>query len=239
VLEDIQTLNGMAMKNEIEVSAVSAAIYPLIRRNYWILPMGASVGRNYGPVVVKRAGENPSTKRIGIPGKYTTAALLLKLLAPGYEPVEYRFDEIPAALKANQIDYGLLIHEAQITYETFGFEKIVDLGQAWMDETQLPIPLGLDVVNKNLGREFALSVAQALKTSIEIAHRERDAAVEYSLKFGRGLEKPLGDRFVGMYVNDDTLNMGEDCEKALNLLFDKAYRAGIYPAPTIVDILRP
>lgn len=239
VLEDIQTLNGMTMKNEIEVSAVSAAIYPAIRKHYWILPMGASVGRNYGPVVVKRQGENPTTRRIGIPGKHTTAALLLKLLAPGYEPVEYRFDEIPGALKAGQIDYGLLIHEAQITYEMMGFEKIVDLGVAWMNETQLPIPLGLDVVNKNLGRDFALTVANALRTSIEIAHRERSEAVDYSLKFGRGLAKPLGDRFVGMYVNDDTLNMGDDCEKALNLLFDKAYRAGIYSSPTIVDILRP
>ncbi len=239
VLEDIQTLNGMTMKNEIEVSAVSAAIYPAIRKHYWILPMGASVGRNYGPVVVKRKGENPKTRRIGIPGKYTTAALLLKLLAPGYEPIEYRFDAIPAALQAGEIDFGLLIHEAQITYETMGFEKIVDLGVAWMDETQLPIPLGLDVVNKNLGRDFALTVANALRTSIEIAHKERSAAVDYSLNFGRGLAKPLGDRFVGMYVNDDTLNMGDDCEKALNLLFDKAYRAGIYPSPTIVDILRP
>jgi 1,4-dihydroxy-6-naphthoate synthase len=239
VLEDIQTLNGMTMRNEIEVSAVSAAIYPAIRRHYWILPMGASVGRNYGPVVVKRAGEHPSTKKIGIPGKHTTAYLLLKLLAPGYEPVECRFDEIPEKLKAGEVDYGLLIHEAQITYETMGFEKIVDLGEAWMNETQLPIPLGLDVVNKSLGREFALTVAQALGDSIKIAHTERDPAVEYSLKFGRGLAKPLGDRFVGMYVNNDTINMGDDCEKALNLLFDKAYRAGIYPSPTIVDILRP
>lgn len=239
VLEDIQTLNGMAVKEEIEVTAVSAAIYPQIRKNYWILPMGASVGRNYGPVVVKRAGETPAGNKIGIPGKHTTAYLLLRLLAPGYEAVEYRFDEIPGALSRGEIDYGLLIHEAQITYETMGFQKIIDLGEAWMEENKLPIPLGLDVVSKKLGREFALEVATALKASIELAHRNRGAAVDYALKFGRGLGKSLGDRFVGMYVNEDTLNMGTDCEKALNLLFDKAYRAGITLTPTIVDILRP
>jgi 1,4-dihydroxy-6-naphthoate synthase len=165
---------------------------------------------------------------------------LLRLLTDkGYEPVDYRFDEIPAALQAGEIDYGLLIHEAQITYETFGFEKIVDLGVAWAEETGLPIPLGLDVIRKDLGRETALSIARGLKESIELAHKDRSPAVDYALKFGRGLSKPLGDRFVQMYVNDDTLDMGADCEKALNLLFDKGYRAGIYSMPTIVDILRP
>jgi 1,4-dihydroxy-6-naphthoate synthase len=240
VLEDIQSLNQKAVKSEIEVTAISAAIYPQIAKNYWILPMGASVGRNYGPVVVRRQGAEPAGKKIGIPGKNTTAYLLLRLLTDkGYEPVDYRFDEIPAALQAGEIDYGLLIHEAQITYETFGFEKIVDLGVAWAEETGLPIPLGLDVIRKDLGRETALSIARGLKESIELAHKDRSPAVDYALKFGRGLSKSLGDRFVQMYVNDDTLDMGADCEKALNLLFDKGYRAGIYSMPTIVDILRP
>lgn len=239
VLEDIQTLNQKAVRSEIEVTAISAAIYPYLNKNYWILPMGASVGRNYGPVVVHKKGEKPKGKKIGIPGQHTTAYLLLRLFAPGYEPVELRFDEIPAALDRGEIDFGLLIHEAQLTYESLGYEKVVDLGVAWMEETGLPIPLGLDVIRKNLGRDVALTIARSLKESIELAHNNRDAAVDYALKFGRGLSKPLGDRFVGMYVNDDTLNMGDDCEKALNLLFDKGYRAGIFPAPTRVDILRP
>lgn len=241
VLEDIQSLNQKAIHSEIEVTAISAAIYPLINKNYWIMPMGASVGRNYGPVVVKRRGENPEGRKIGIPGKNTTAYLLLRLFAEaeGYQPVEYRFDEIPGALTAGEVDFGLLIHEAQITYETLGYEKVIDLGQAWFKETNLPIPLGLDVVRKDLGREFALEVAAALKASIEVAHKNIDAGIDYALKFGRGLKKELGHRFIGMYVNDDTLDMGEDCEKALNLLFDKAYRAGIYTTPTKVEVLRP
>lgn len=238
VLEDIQSLNQKALRTEIEVTAISTAMYPYLNKNYWILPMGASVGRNYGPVVVKREGEKPSGKKIGIPGKNTTAYLLLRLYDNSYEPIEYRFDEIPAALQAGEIDYGLFIHEAQITYASHGFEKIVDLGENWMDKTGLPIPLGLDIVRKDLGRDFALQIAAALKTSIEIAHADRDQAVDYALKFGRGLSKQLGDRFVGMYVNNDTLNLTDDSERALNLLFDKAYRAGLYPAPTKVEILR-
>ena len=239
VLEDIETLNQRAINQEIEVTAISTAVYPRLRNTYWILPTGASVGRNYGPVVVKKSGAQPLGKRIGIPGKNTTAYLLLRLYAPGYQPVEYRFDEIPAALQAGEIDYGLLIHEAQITYERLGFEKVVNLGEAWAKDTNLPIPLGLDVVAKSLGRERAVEIWKALKKSIEVANEQKDAAVEYALKYGRGLAKDLGERFVGMYVNDDTLELGTEGEAALNLLFDKAYRAGIYETPTIVDVLRP
>lgn len=239
VLEDIESLNQKAMKQAIEVTAISAAVYPLLNNTYWILPIGASVGRNYGPVVVKRAGEKPLGKRIGIPGRNTTAHLLLKLYTQGLEPVVYRFDEIPKALKIGEIDFGLLIHEAQITYESMGFEKIKDLGVEWMNDTGLPIPLGLDVIRKDLGHEFALQVGGALKASIEAANANRSAAIDYALKYGRGLEKNLGDRFVGMYVNQDTLELGEEGERALNLLFDKAYRAGIYKRPTRVEVLRP
>lgn len=238
VLEDIQTLNKKAMRSEIEVTAISAAVYPMINKNYWILPMGASVGRNYGPAVVKRAGHAVKGKKIGIPGHYTTAYLLLRLYTDGYEPVEYRFDEIPAAMNRGEIDFGLLIHEAQITYASMGFERILDLGVAWTQDTGLPIPLGLDVVRKDVGHATALDIARALRESIQTAHRDRDAAVAYALKFGRGLAKDLGDKFIGMYVNDDTLDLGSEGEKALNVLFDKAYRAGIYPSPTIIEVLK-
>lgn len=239
ILEDIESLNQKAVKSLIEVTAISAAMVPHLNNTYWILPIGASVGRNYGPVIVKRTGDNPAGKRIGIPGKNTTAHLLLKLYTQGFEPVPYRFDEIPQALIDGDLDYGLLIHEAQLTYESLGFEKIKDLGQAWMEDTGLAIPLGLDVIRKDLGRELALEISDALKKSIEVANENRDEAIEYALKYGRGLKKDLGDRFVGMYVNEDTLELGEEGEKALNLLFDKAYRAGIYMRPTRVEVLRP
>jgi 1,4-dihydroxy-6-naphthoate synthase len=238
VLEDIETLNQMAIKGDIEVTAISAAVYPFLNNTYWILPMGASVGRNYGPVVVKKGGTEPTTRRIGIPGLNTTAYLLLRLFTEGYEPIKYRFDQIPEALKKGEIDYGLLIHEAQITYPAMGFEKVQNLGETWMEKTSLPIPLGLDVIRKDLGVQKAWEVATALKQSIEMAYMDNNESVEYALKFGRGLPKMLGEKFVQMYVNQDTLDLGEEGEKALNLLFDMAYRAGITPKPTIVDILR-
>jgi len=204
------------------------------------LPTGASVGRNYGPVVVRRTGDrNPRTKRIGIPGKNTTAYLLLRLYMSGFHPVEYRFDQIPQAVQKGEVDYGLLIHEAQITYSTMGLEKITDLGVEWMNDTHLPIPLGLDVVRKDLGKPLALDIWAALKESILIANRDRSKAVDYALKFGRGLAKNLGEKFVGMYVNEDTLELGVEGEKALNILFEKTYRKGFISNPVVVDVLRP
>lgn len=240
VLEDIESLNKKAMRSEIEVTAISTAAYPLLQNNYWIMPTGASVGRNYGPIVVRRVGNpNPNTMKIGIPGKNTTAYLLLRLYCSAYTPVEMRFDQIPQAVLSGEVDYGLLIHEAQLTYASMGLEKITDLGVEWANDTHLPIPLGLDVVRKDLGREQALLIWKGLKESIESANEDKDNAVQFALKYGRGLQKNLGEKFVGMYVNADTLELGADGEAALNLLFDRAYRAGIYSKPTIVDVLRP
>jgi 1,4-dihydroxy-6-naphthoate synthase len=129
ILEDIETLNQKAIHNEIEVTAISAAVYPYIHQNYWILPTGASVGRNYGPIVVKKIGnQSPKTKRIGIPGKNTTAFMLLSFYFPGYEPILYRFDQIPEAIQKGEVDFGLLIHEAQLTFKDYGLEKLMDLG---------------------------------------------------------------------------------------------------------------
>lgn len=240
VLEDIESLNRKAMRAEIDVTAISTAVYPQLQNQYWIMPTGASVGRNYGPIVVRRVGDiNPKTKRIGIPGRNTTAHLLLRLYCSAYQPVEYRFDQIPQAVLNGEVDYGLLIHEAQLTYANWGLEKISDLGVEWTNDTHMPIPLGLDVVRKGLGRELALEIWKGLKESIVVANQQKDQAVEYALQYGRGLQKDLGEKFVGMYVNDDTLELGAEGEAALNLLFNKAYRAGIYAKPTIVDVLRP
>lgn len=240
ILEDIQALNEKAMDEKIEVTAISTAVYPLVADKFWIMPTGASVGRNYGPIVVRKIGNRaPRSNKIGIPGKNTTAFLLLRLYYPQYQPVEYRFDEIPAAVAKGEVDYGLCIHEAQLTYGSLGLEKLADLGVDWMNDTHLPIPLGLDVVSKKLGRETALQIWKSFKESIIVANNDRDKAIDYALQYGRGLKKELGDKFVGMYVNEDTLELGHEGEKALNLLFDKAYRAGIYAKPVIVDVLRP
>jgi 1,4-dihydroxy-6-naphthoate synthase len=239
ILEDIQSLNQKAVHQEIEVTAISAAIYPSLRDTYWVLPIGASVGRNYGPIIAHKKGVTPKGKKIGIPGKNTTAALLLKLYTTGYEPVELRFDQIPQAILDGQVDFGLLIHEAQLTFDALGLVKIMDLGVEWMKDTGLAIPLGLDVVRKDLGRPLALEISAALKQSIVVANRNRSAAIDYAIQYGRGLKKDLGDTFVGMYVNADTLEMGTEGEKALNLLFEKAHRAGILPHPVTVDVLRP
>ena len=239
VLEDIESLNRLAMDQAIDVTAISTAVYPHLAGNYWILPTGASVGRNYGPVVVRRADdERPKSRKIAIPGRNTTAYLLLRLYAPDYQPVEYRFDEIPRALSRGDVDFGLLIHEAQITYRSLGFEKVIDLGEAWSGDTNLPIPLGLDVVRKGLGKELAIEIWKSLKQSIEVAYVQKDKAVEYALQYGRGLQKELGEKFVTMYVNSDTLELGEEGESALSRLFDKAYRAGIFPKPTPIEVLR-
>jgi len=239
VLEDIETLNQKALGQEIDVTAISAAMYPHLYANYWILPMGASVGRNYGPIVAQKKGNRPKGRTIGIPGFHTTSYLLLQLYTDGYEAKVYRFDDIPGALQKGEVDYGLLIHEAQLTFDSLGLEKIMDLGVAWSKDTHLPIPLGLDVIRKNMGKELAWEIAIAFRKSIECALAQRADAIRYAQQFGRGLEGNLTDRFVGMYVNQDTLNLGEEGERALSVLFDKAYRAGIYKSPTIVDVLKP
>lgn len=239
ILEDIESLNQKSLRKEIEVSAISAAIYPALNNSYWIMPIGASVGRNYGPIVAHKKGSKPTGKKIGIPGKNTTAYLLLRLYTKGYEPVEMKFDEIPEAVDKGQVDFGLLIHEAQLTYQTLGLEKILDLGEEWMKDTGLPIPLGLDVIRKDLGKSLALKITDGLKQSIVVANENRAAAIDYALTYGRGIKRELGDKFVGMYVNDDTLELGDEGEKALNLLFDRAYRIGVYSMPTKVEVLRP
>jgi 1,4-dihydroxy-6-naphthoate synthase len=197
------------------------------------------VGRNYGPIVVKKIGnQSPKTKRIGIPGKNTTAFMLLSFYFPGYEPILYRFDQIPEAIQKGEVDFGLLIHEAQLTFKDYGLEKLMDLGVEWMKETGLPIPLGLDVVRKDLGRPLALQIGSALKKSIEVANQQKEKSVEYALKYGRGMKKSLGEDFVGMYVNEDTLDMGQEGEKALKLLFQKALQMKLISDAPIIDVLR-
>lgn len=246
VLKDIQSLNRDALKGRHHITAISTAAYPSVADKYWILSVGASVGRKYGPIIVckpensaKLRAKDWTSLKIATPGPQTTALLLLRLYRKGFKAVDTPFDRILQAVKSGRADAGLVIHEGQLTYPKWGFEKIVDLGEWWHRETGLPIPLGLDVVRRDLGRPVALELARALKESIRLAYRRKKDAVRYALKFGRGINARVGEKFVKMYVNRDTLDMGREGEKALRTLFRKARRRGLLKRSVRTDLLRP
>lgn len=230
ILEDIQSLNLRALKGELEVTAISAHVYPYVEDKYWIMRTGASMGIGYGPVLISKNDysiESLKGKKIAHPGDFTTATLLTKIYLDDFIPVPMPFDQIMNAVKEGSVDAGVIIHEGQLTYESLGFKKILDFGKIWMDEYRLPLPLGLDVVRKDLGLELAKKISEGLRKSIEFGYKNLTEAVNYSLQFGRGLDFELGEKFIKMYVNDLTIDMGKTGEKALDLLFDKAYKKGI------------
>jgi 1,4-dihydroxy-6-naphthoate synthase len=239
VMEDIESLNRRARKGELEVTAISAAAYPLLAGAYRLLRVGASIGRAYGPVVVARKAieHGLAGRRVAVPGVYTTAYLLLRLFAAGFEPVFTPFDRILEAVAAGDVDAGLVIHEGQVTYEQEGFVKVLDLGEAWDRATGLPIPLGLNAVRRDLGPQVAERVRDALLASIREAQAHEDEALDYALQFGRGVEREVGRRFVRMYVNDDTLDLGEEGRAALESLYARAVERGILEAVPPLDIV--
>ncbi len=232
LLEDIQSLNERALAGELEITAISAHAYPFVASRYWVMRTGVSMGDGYGPLVV---APEPMTlaslkgAQIAVPGMMTTAILALRLFLPEFRPVPVRFDEIPAAVRAGRFDAGLVIHEGQLTFEADGLCKVADLGVLWKEKTGLPLPLGLDVVRRDLGPELAGACSTALRRSIEYARAHSEAALAYALEYGRGLTTQLGERFVGMYVNDWTLDMGEKGRRALVTLLDAAADAGLAP----------
>lgn len=232
VLEDIQSLNIRAMRGELEVTAISAHVYPYVQDKYYIMRTGASMGIGYGPVLISKENfsiQDLRNKKIAHPGDYTTATLLAKIYLEDFVPVAMPFDEIMNAVENGEVDAGVIIHEGQITYSQLGFKKILDFGEVWHKETKLPLPLGLDVVRKDLGLEMAKKISQKLRESIEYGYKNLNDAVNYALKFGRGLNYELGEKFIRMYVNELTIDMGHDGEKALKLLFDKAYQKNLIP----------
>jgi len=235
-LEDIQTLNERALRGEFEITAVSAHAYAHLADRYWVLSCGASVGRRYGPILVTRQPAKEfqmSTGRLAIPGKWTTAALALDLwLAEEGRHVErivMPFDRILNAVEKGVVDAGLIIHEGQLTYQHQGLYKLWDAGEWWHGKTGLPLPLGLDVVRSDLGLPLAKEISRALRESIVYANTHQDKAIEYALQYGRGLDTALGRRFIGMYVNDDTLNQGEEVQKGLQELYDQAFKHHLIP----------
>ncbi|MBL8023332.1 MAG: ABC transporter substrate-binding protein [Elusimicrobia bacterium] len=246
VLKDIQSLNRDARKGLHQVTAVSTGAYPSIADKYYILSVGASVGRGYGPVLVCRAdrkrdlaAKDWSALRIATPGPETTALLLLRLAHPGFMAVDTRFDKIPDAVRKGKVDAGLVIHESQITFAKQGLVKVMDLGRWWHDQTGLPIPLGLDVVRKDMGLPEARRMATLLKKSIEFAYQNKKEAVAYALRYGRGVNATVGERFVKMYVNQDTLDMGPEGERALRTLFRLAWARRLIPKNPTFKIIHP
>ncbi len=231
-LSDIQTLNQKAMKDAgvYDVTAISFHAYPYLQNNYVLMTCGGSVGEGYGPMVVaSRAYSENEIKRktIAVPGKLTTAYLALKLLAPEIETVVVPFDQIIPRVLQGEFDAGLIIHEGQLTYDRSGLYRIIDLGRWWRQTTGLPLPLGGNAIRRSLGRELIASVSAALRDSIQYALDHREEALQYAMQFARDLDPQLADRFVGMYVNERTLDYGEDGREAIRLLLEMGYEKGV------------
>jgi 1,4-dihydroxy-6-naphthoate synthase len=240
LLKDIETLNQWALEGRYEVSAVSIHAYAYLADRYALLPHGASMGNKYGPIVVAREPvtmEELRGKRVAIPGRLTTAYLALQLAADGFEPVEVPFDQIIDAVKAGTVDAGLLIHEGQLTYGAEGLHKVLDLGEWWYEETGLQLPLGGNAIRKDLGPELTAKVSRLLHESIRYALDNREEALAYSMQFARDLPEHLADRFVGMYVNDVTLDYGEDGRRAVQLLLDRAHERGLIPNRVVAEFV--
>jgi 1,4-dihydroxy-6-naphthoate synthase len=238
VLSDIETLNRAAFEGRYEVTAVSFHAYAHLMDKYALLPHGASMGDRYGPIVVAKEQGPRVVKgsRIAVPGTLTTAYLTLRIYEPDFEYVVVPFDRIQQAVIDGEAEAGLLIHEGQLTYADEGLRKIVDLGEWWAERTGgLPLPLGGNVIRRNLGPEMIAKVSRLLHDSIAYALSHRPEAVEYALQFGRGLDRERTDKFVGMYVNDLTLSYGERGRKGLERLMSDAFEKGLIPQRVPVE----
>jgi 1,4-dihydroxy-6-naphthoate synthase len=240
VLRDIQTLNSWALDGELEVSAISLAAYPLVQESYVLLPHGASMGSGYGPIVVARepvSTESLRTLEIAVPGELTTAFLVLRMCLGSFRYRAVPFDRIIDEVRSGRADAGLLIHEGQLTYESEGLKKVVDLGEWWLLETGLPLPLGANVARRDLGADNLFELSDVLRDSIQAGLDNRAEAMEYALRFGRGLDSELADRFVGMYVNELTCDYGDEGRQAVRELLARAEAFGAYERPVRVEFV--
>ena len=241
VLEGIQTLNEWAVEGRLEVTAISLHAYPFVQDKYVILPHGASMGSGYGPVVVsKRPLEKAdlSEIEIAVPGRMTTAFLTLGLyLGSEFRFREVPFDQIMEQVEDGRAEAGLLIHEGQLTYERRGLERVVDLGEWWLLETGLPLPLGINVARRDLGDDVLPELSDVLRDSIRAGLANREEALEYALQYGRGLSTELADKFVGMYVNELTEDYGEEGRQAVAELLRRGEEAGAFERPVLVEFV--
>ena len=226
---DIETLNRDAQQGVYDVTAISFHAYPYIQDNYALMSCGGSVGDGYGPMLVSTRSFTPTEIKIAVPGKLTTAYLALQLFAPGIEVDVVPFDQIIPQILEGKYEAGLIIHEGQLTYDKSGLHRVVDLGKWWLKVTGLPLPLGGNAIRRSIGRETMASVTQALRESIQYAIDHREEALSYAMQFARDLDSQLADKFVGMYVNERTLDYGDDGREAVRRLLDMGHKAGIIP----------
>ena len=234
VLQDIQTLSEWALEGRLETTAMSLASYPHAQDKYAILPHGASMGAGYGPVVVgprRLSRDELLQTEIVVPGELTTAFLTLRLYLGEFRHRVLAFDQILDEVREGRAEAGLLIHEGQLTYASLGLEKSVDLGAWWLLETGLPLPLGINVARRDLGDETLHDLSEVLRESIRAGLDNREEAMRYAMRFGRGLDEGLADRFVGMYVNELTENYGDEGRKAVQELLGRAEAMGLYECP--------
>lgn len=235
VLQDIQTLNERALRAELDITAISIHSYAYLHETYALLPTGASMGDGYGPMLVARKGsgldvEALKKSRIAVPGTMTTAYLAARLLLGDFDHEVVMFDEIGAKVVSGEYDAGLLIHEGQLTYENDGLELICDLGVWWQQTEDLPLPLGGNAIRKSFGPERMSEINKILERSIAMGLEHRREAVTHALQYGRGLDTNTADQFIGMYVNDWTLDYGPIGRKAIETLLRRGAEAGIVPA---------
>ncbi len=239
-LQDIETLNQRALRRELEVTAVSIHAYAYLADSYALLPHGASMGDRYGPRLVART---PVTKadvrgrRVAVPGLMTSAYLALRLFEPVFEPVVTPFDQIEDVVVNGDVDLGLLIHEGQLTFADRGLHLIQDLGEWWFGETGLPLPLGGNVIRKDLGPDLTRKISRHLRDSIAYGLEHRSAALDHSMQYARGLERSKADTFVGMYVNDWTLDYGDAGRRAVRQFLARGVDAGIIEKPVSVEFV--
>jgi 1,4-dihydroxy-6-naphthoate synthase len=240
-LTDIETLNQKAISEAFyDVTAISFHAYPYLQDNYALMACGGSVGEGYGPMIVASRTfslDEIRKVRVAIPGTLTTACLALRLFAPETETAVVPFDRIIPEVVAGNFEAGLIIHEGQLTYSHSGLHKILDLGQWWREETGLPLPLGGNAIRRSLGEELMLTVTNALRDSIQHGLEHRDEALAYAMQFARDLDPILANKFVGMYVNERTLNYGDDGREAIRKLLTLGHERGIIPHPVKVDFI--
>jgi 1,4-dihydroxy-6-naphthoate synthase len=239
-LQDIETLNQRAMRGELEVTAVSIHAYAYLSDKYALLPHGASMGDRYGPRLVSRTPAERSDvkgKRIAIPGPLTSAYLALKLFEPDFQPIPTAFDVIEDRVADGDVDMGLLIHEGQLTFADRGLHLVADMGEWWFSETGLPLPLGGNVVRKDLGPELTRKISKHLRASIAYGLQHRTHALDHAMRYARGLDRAKADTFVGMYVNDWTLDYGQRGRDAVRLFLDRGVAAGLINRPVTVEFV--
>ncbi|MBY0325590.1 MAG: ABC transporter substrate-binding protein [Gemmataceae bacterium] len=240
-LQDIETLNRRCLNQELDISAISLHAFAYLSDKYALLSSGCSMGDRYGPMVVAKKAytiEELKNLRIAVPGTLTTAFLSLSLLLGSkfqYEIVP--FDEILNAVEQGKVDAGLIIHEGQLTFQNQGLKLVVDMGVWWYEKTGLPLPLGGNVVRKDLGADIISEASRLIRESIHYGLNHRKEALAYALQYGRDLDTGLADKFVGMYVNDWTVDYGEKGRKAVQLLLNEGHKAGVIPHPVLVEFV--